>query len=180
MFVLRRRVVLGLLSLFMFFALAFVLIQQSVDVSQDKMVAAESGPEEALLLSADGRDAYSAGNPYDETVALINMGDYWATRYTYPTFHFDPSWLLDAAAQDRFVPTGMPSGSYADNAASPMTIDPNSFTFVGPLPLLQSGRNVAGRTNVIAVDLTNTAVVYIGSDGGGVWKTTNCCSASTT
>lgn len=76
MFVLRRRVVLGLLSLFMFFALAFVLIQQSVDVSQDKMVAAESGPEEALLLSADGREAYDGGNPYDESVALINMGDY--------------------------------------------------------------------------------------------------------
>ena len=103
MFVLRRRVVFGWLSLFLFFALAIVLIRQSVDVSQDKMAAAESGPEEALLLSADGRSAYAAGNPYDETVALINMGDYWATRYTYPTFHFEPDWLLDAAAQDRFV-----------------------------------------------------------------------------
>ena len=26
----------------------------------------------------------------------------------------------------------------------------------------------------------NATVVYAGSDGGGVWKTTNCCSAATT
>ena len=41
-----------------------------------------------------------------------------------------------------------------------------------------------GRVNTIAVDPTTTTpgsiVAYLGSVGGGVWKTTNCCSAATT
>src|SRR5689334_8707105 len=41
-----------------------------------------------------------------------------------------------------------------------------------------------GRVNSIVVDPTTTTngsiVAYLGSVGGGVWKTTNCCSASTT
>ena len=40
-----------------------------------------------------------------------------------------------------------------------------------------------GRVNAIAVDPTTTTngsiVAYLGSVGGGVWKTTNCCSATT-
>ena len=41
-----------------------------------------------------------------------------------------------------------------------------------------------GRVNDIAIDPTTTTngsiVAYSGAVGGGVWKTTNCCSASTT
>ena len=40
-----------------------------------------------------------------------------------------------------------------------------------------------GRVNAIVVDPTTTTngsiVAYIGTDGGGVWKTTNCCSGAT-
>src|SRR5262249_10780090 len=52
------------------------------------------------------------------------------------------------------------------------------FTPLGPQPL--NPGPVAGRTNVIVTHPTNPAVAWIGSDGGGVWKTTNCCSAATT
>ena len=42
----------------------------------------------------------------------------------------------------------------------------------------------AGRVNAIAVDPTTTThgsiVAYAASVGGGVWKTTNCCSGATT
>ena len=42
---------------------------------------------------------------------------------------------------------------------------------------------MSGRVNVIQVDPTATVdgstVVFIGTDGGGVWKTTNCCTANT-
>ena len=34
--------------------------------------------------------------------------------------------------------------------------------------------------NAIAFDPVNTNVAYIAQDGGGIWKTTNCCSPSTT
>ena len=41
-----------------------------------------------------------------------------------------------------------------------------------------------GRVNDIAVDPTTTVngsiVAYLATSGGGVWKTTDCCSASTT
>jgi hypothetical protein len=41
-----------------------------------------------------------------------------------------------------------------------------------------------GRVNAMAVDPTTTVngsiVAYLGSVGGGVWKTTNCCGSSTT
>ena len=120
---LRKRSLIGQLALLLFFVLAVAFIRQSVDVSQDKMVASESGPEEALLLSEEGREVYAAGNPYDETVALIGMGDYWATRYTYPTFQFDQNWLVEAAEQDRFVPSGMPSGDYSQRGESLLTLE---------------------------------------------------------
>ena len=30
----------------------------------------------------------------------------------------------------------------------------------------------------MAIDPVSTNVAYLGADGGGVWKTTNCCSAA--
>ncbi len=39
--------------------------------------------------------------------------------------------------------------------------------------------NNAGRTNVVVSDPDDPTIAYLGSDGGGVWKTTNCCTAST-
>lgn len=177
---LRKRSLIGQITLLLFFVVVVAFIRQRIDVSQDRMMPVEANPEQSLLIPEEGREAYAAGNPYDETAALIEMGDYWATRYTYPTFYFNQNWLVEAAAQDRYVPIGMPSGEHRRNGESLLTLDPNSFTFLGPQPLLQNGRNVAGRINAIAVDPVNPAVVYIGSDGGGVWKTINCCNASTT
>src|SRR4029077_1632900 len=67
----------------------------------------------------------------------------------------------------------------------------NSFTALGPTPLQMTGcsgcfdyTKTEGRVNTIAVDPTTTTngsiVAYLGSVGGGVWKTTNCCGGSTT
>src|SRR5262249_37182370 len=39
---------------------------------------------------------------------------------------------------------------------------------------------VSGRVSAIAFDPVNTNVAYIAQDGGGIWKTTNCCSPATT
>jgi hypothetical protein len=66
-----------------------------------------------------------------------------------------------------------------------------SFTALGPQPERMTGctgcydyGTTEGRVNTIAVDPTTTTtgsiVAYAGPVGGGVWKTTNCCSASTT
>jgi hypothetical protein len=50
----------------------------------------------------------------------------------------------------------------------------NEFT-----PRINYG-HVSGRVNVMAIDPVTPTVAYLGSVGGGVWKTTNCCSAATT
>lgn len=116
-------------------------------------------------------------------------GDYWAIRVGYggdpQRLRFEPRWLLASAEQDRRIASGVPSGikSYRKPAGTSLQLDPDAFTLLGPQPLAGEGfgaGNNAGRTNVVVGDLDDPSIAYLGSDGGGVWKTTNCCSASTT
>ena len=116
------------------------------------------------------------------------LGDYWAHRVAYPTMHFSPGWYRDARPQDLAIRSGVPAGErrMARSPASPLDLGPDGWTFLGPRPLLNGGYGiVSGRTNVIAVDprgpdIDGLHTVYAASDGGGVWKSTNCCSAATT
>ncbi|HSZ55212.1 MAG TPA: hypothetical protein VK797_06095 [Tepidisphaeraceae bacterium] len=55
-------------------------------------------------------------------------------------------------------------------------INAGSWTPIGPAPIMESQGNaptVSGRVSAAAVDPTNSNVVYIATDGGGVWKTTD-------
>ena len=134
-----------------------------------------------------------------ESEELARIEEEWTNRLTYPTGKFDPEWVRTAAAQDslvqRAVPAGVPFNNTAagKNAAqiSPLALDPNNWTPLGPQPEHMTGctgcydyGTTEGRVNSIVVDPTTTTngsiVAYLGSVGGGVWKTTNCCSASTT
>ena len=105
-------------------------------------------------------------------------GSYWSERASYPTGHFNPHWLVGAADQASKVQQSLPAGIELQRSAG-RALDPGNFTPLGPRPL-GSGGGVAGRTNVVVSHPTNPAIAWIGSDGGGVWKTTNCCDASTT
>lgn len=126
----------------------------------------------------------------NEYEILLELSDYWYTRVTYPTGRFDQRWLLDAAIEDARIPRLIPGGSktYRRESAGAVELDANGFTSLGPRPLNSdtcqkpcfSFGNVSGRVNTIAVDPVETNVAYFGSDGGGVWKTTNCCTALTT
>jgi hypothetical protein len=116
-------------------------------------------------------------------------GDYWALRVAWggdaSNLRFEPGWLLAAAEQDRRVASGVPSGrkSWHRSTQSPLALDPLAFTELGPKPLVGEGFGVgsnAGRVNVVVSDPDDPSIAYLGSDGGGVWKTTNCCSAATT
>ena len=116
-------------------------------------------------------------------------GDYWAVRVGYggdpKHLRFEPHWLLASKEQDARVATGVPAGlkNYRKPAGATLSLDPNAFTLLGPQPLAGEGfgaGNNAGRTNVLVGDLDDPTIAYLGSDGGGVWKTTNCCSSSTT
>jgi uncharacterized repeat protein (TIGR01451 family) len=116
-------------------------------------------------------------------------GDYWAIRVGYAgdphNMRFEPRWLLAAAEQEKQITTGVPAGAknYRKPAGTTLGLDPNAFTLLGPNPLAGEGfgaGNNAGRINVVLSDPDDPAIAYLGSDGGGVWKTTNCCTASTT
>ncbi len=123
---------------------------------------------------------------------LSELEMYWQDRLSYPTGRFDPAWVRAAAAQDARIARGVPAGSYQKrNPNYPLSLSPNNFTALGPQPERMTGcsgcydyTTTEGRVNAIAVDPTTTVngsvVAYSGAVGGGVWKTTNCCSDATT
>ncbi len=117
----------------------------------------------------------------------------WSNRLTYPTGIFNPEWVRQAAEQDETISRGIPAGAQLSrrNSTSALTLSNSGFTALGPAPLHMTGcsgcydyGNTSGRVNSIAIDPTTTTngsiVAYIGTVGGGVWKTTNCCSSTTT
>ena len=127
--------------------------------------------------------------PGGEADDLDRMEVEWHNRLTYPTGLFNPIWVRLAAAQDALVSRGIPLGIPLNNlkrANAPLALDPSGFTSIGPQPLQMTGVRAATttprprvRVNDIVIDPVTPNVAYLGSDGGGVWKTTNCCGAST-
>ncbi len=112
-----------------------------------------------------------------------------ALRYVRPGQTVDPAWLAAARDQDRRLVHGLPHGEPvrpepdASLAAAANTLDPSRFTSLGPRLLNDPAQYplyvTTGRINALAVDPVDPAVAYLGSGGGGVWKTTNCCDANT-
>lgn len=106
-------------------------------------------------------------------------GDLWADRYTYPTFAFDQRWLTEARKVHDAIPTGLPAGTFSAARRGESDLPADRFTLLGPKPLGTGISSFAGRVNAVLSDPRDSSVAYLGSDGGGVWKTTNCCSADT-
>jgi hypothetical protein len=129
--------------------------------------------------------------PGNEAEDLGRLEQYWNDRLTYPTGRFNPKWLRAAAAQHARLARGVPAGMPAiRNPLSPLALTGTAFIGLGPQPERMTGcsgcfdyTTTEGRVNSMAVDPTTTVngsiVAYLGSVGGGVWKTTNCCSSST-
>ncbi|HEY6043088.1 MAG TPA: hypothetical protein VIX58_13245 [Anaerolineae bacterium] len=144
----------------------------------------------AAISFQSPRPAPENETEHNKYEALLELENYWAARVTYPTGQFDRHWLLDSAQQDQAVPIGVPGGrrTYQPRLDSALTLNQNAFTALGPKPLDTSAcqspcykfGHVSGRVNAIAIDPVSPTIAYFGSVGGGVWKTANCCSASTT
>jgi hypothetical protein len=124
---------------------------------------------------------------------LLEQEGYWIHRQTYPGNNFNPAWVRRAAEQDARLRRDIPKGrkqSTLSLSNNPLALSPLGFTALGPQPERMTGCNgcfdyttTAGRINDIKIDPTTTTngsiVAYAASVGGGVWKTTNCCSSST-
>ncbi|HJT17629.1 MAG TPA: hypothetical protein VJ853_09585, partial [Thermoanaerobaculia bacterium] len=153
-------------------------------------------------LTADTQ--FSEGDTETDGERLLQTESFWNDRLTYPTGKFDPSWVRQAAKQDKNVPRGTPKGKKKGHNSngtrnisvtsagtiSPLSLNIDNFTSLGPQPERMTGcsgcfdySTTEGRINTIAVDPTTTTngsiVAYAGSVGGGVWKTTNCCTSTT-
>ncbi len=179
------------------FLLLFVLGVALVPSAAPESAPAGSGESSAFAAIAPnidpGRERYLPEPGQDESsesANLLAMGDYFFHRVSYPTGEFNPAWYLEAREQDARVARALPAGEITytrTSGRSPLALSPDRFTSLGPKPLQSNGciscysyGLVSGRANVIVVDPVTPNVAYLGSDGGGVWKTTNCCSASTT
>ena len=77
--------------------------------------------------------------PGSDAEHQLSQDAYWQTRITYPTGKFNAKWLADAALQDRLnVSRAVPAGRVTynpPNNPSLVTLDPNSWTNLGPAPL---------------------------------------------
>jgi hypothetical protein len=117
-------------------------------------------------------------------------GDFWAHRVGYPTMDFSPAWYVEAKAEDAKIRSAVPAGEHARFEAarggSPVALGSSQWTFLGPQPKLFGNYGiVTGRVNVLAVDprspdAQGRQTVFAATDGGGVWKSTDCCGAGTT
>jgi len=137
---------------------------------------------------------FTPGHAPTDGERLISEEEYWNHRLTYPTGHYSPAWTRRAAQQDRAIQRGVPAGRKGVILNPALGIQPlntTNFTALGPMPEHMTGCSgcydygtTEGRVNAIVTDPTTTTngsiVAYMGSVGGGVWKTTNCCSSSTT
>ena len=117
-----------------------------------------------------------------ESGELQSIEDFWYTRISYPTGKFNGLWLQKAAQQDKNIQVKVPAGlaTYRKSSASPLTLNPVTWTALGPAPENEPPYgHTAGRVNDIVIDPVTTNVAYMASVAGGVWKTTNCCTAAT-
>lgn len=148
-------------------ALSFTLVALSIPRVEARPV--DTG-------GAEGGDADGTGED------LQAREKFWAYRLGYPNRRVDPSWLTEAARQDARVPRAVRIlDSSQRTFRSPLGLDASRATSLGPRPLEGDGVNhLSGRVNVIAIDPVDGNVAYFGAVGGGVWKTSNCCSAATT
>lgn len=105
---------------------------------------------------------------------------YWEWRLAYPTGRFSTRWYLDAQPSHARMRKAMPLSAPRGTAAAGV-LPADRATPLGPAPLANPNYGlVAGRITAILTHPTDPAIAWFGSDGGGVWKTTNCCSADTT
>ena len=123
------------------------------------------------------------GGSAQEGDGLLSLDGYWQHRLTYPAGNYDPAWLLQAAQQDSAVLRAVPAGRVTynpRNTNSPLTLDPLSWTALGPKPEVGGfWDSNSGRVSTIAIDPVTPNVAYIGVAGGGIWKTTDCCTKTT-
>jgi hypothetical protein len=123
-------------------------------------------PVQAGVVNAGAARARTSVNP------VAAKADYLRTRGT-PLHQAAPT-VDSTPARSPVAPRHSVAPSVAGQAGS-LSNRGGSWTPVGPKPINNFGSfgNVSGRVTSLAVDPTSAAIVYAGTAGGGVWKTTD-------
>ena len=116
-----------------------------------------------------------------EAKASPAESEFWNWRVSYPAARFNSRWYSDALPQHARMAKSLPR---AKRTGAPLgVLGQDQVVSLGPLPLDSSPAYpyglVGGRANVVVTHPTQANVAWFGSDGGGVWKTTNCCGPDT-
>ena len=142
----------------------------------------------------DSLPRYAAA-PESDAEGLDALEAEWAARLSYPTGKFDPQWVRAAAMQDavvtRSIPSGQQAAQFSISKGRAVALSISAFTSLGPAPVKMTGCSdcydfgtAGGRVNAIAIDPMTTAnngsiTAYVATVGGGVWKSSNCCTGMT-
>ena len=128
-------------------------------------------------MPRDPRAARANADPDDAPARQA----FWDWRVSYPTGRFSAAWYDAEVPRHDALAKGLPAAGQGKALAAGV-LDPARVTALGPAPLDDgSGYGlVAGRVNAIVTHPTQPNVAWIGTDGGGVWKSVNCCGPETT
>ncbi len=178
-------------------ALIMVLIVQVALPSPFQIRVDEPANEAAFVEPDQDRDrAVPPGGGTGESEELEEQADREWYQLTYPKDQTPRTdWRGEAIEYvNTHVQNAVPEGmrtitlGQAPNANAPVPPITTTWTTIGPSPLDSTGTTnnayqygiVSGRVNAIALVNSAPNVAYAGMPVGGLWKTTNCCSSSTT
>lgn len=133
------------------------------------------------------------GEERGEAAQIEQKGDWMWGRLAYPKDTIPKGdWRgramrhIKKHLQNRTPDTFSPLYS-RDQIGDTLVLPGTTWTQLGPTPLDSSGSSsgykygtVSGRVNAIAFQPGSSSVAYMAPVVGGVWKTANCCSSSTT
>jgi hypothetical protein len=142
---------------------------------QSQAQGASSATNSSGTLGASGQDASKPRPEFEndeDGSKLFQRMEWFYGQRKYPHSHLPPRARLNAlqqkAAKDALEASAQ-RGQRGRRPAQPAWIG------IGPQPINECCGNgaSAGRTTALAIDPTNTQVIYAGAAEGGVWKTTN-------
>jgi photosystem II stability/assembly factor-like uncharacterized protein len=115
-----------------------------------------------LLVSVAARAARPY--PYAPRAQAVDGESWFRIQRGYPTGRVPPADVLDRAMRTRAPRPGK---------GTELALAGDRWVSIGPAPIFVPNQlTFAGRVTVVAPHPANAAIVYIGTDGAGIWKTT--------
>src|SRR5947207_2046087 len=75
---------------------------------------------------------------------------------------------------------GLPSDRVKGGPPPAVVLSATNWTPIGPAPAAAGSFTFSGRVDVAASDPSNSSVMYVGANNGGIWKTTDWLDPSPT